>query len=1158
MFSEKFLPAGALAGLALLSACSSSDSTNPEVVSALQNLTTDPTGLTTVVSFSDSVGSLTASQFEADGGQTAQSATPAGNTYVVVWDQRVTPSHQVRVTGVENVAETFISVTTSDSSAPTFSVASATVTTGWGGDTINVQFSGPNVVAVGAEEPTNWQLRVSGLDIDLDSSSFLFNDVAQSLQITTDATSNVHSSFELIASNLVSVSDVAMPADPIAGSAAGDSVAPTLVSATQNLSEDEFGRVIDFVFSESMDPNFATQNANFSLGFPVTATSVSQLTETSIRATFADPVVPASDTVSLVNMLDAHGNAFAGGAVAISAGSVAANAYDGSPEVRTVSGLANDELIVVTTQALDPSTATDNTAWTLTVDSTPVDLTSLTFGYTLLTKTLEVEIPQDFINGDAFTLTPVSISDVDGESFSTPFSGTVAGDSVPPSISSVMQNRTVDPSGQSIDVRFQEDVDQTAAETTSNYTFSGGQTVLSATLQTDTQLVRVVLDAPGVPNLDTIDVAGVGDPAGNTMTPVATQPFFSSDTTQPSITSVTANGIEGIDNDTIEVVFDDNMVESDIIDPTKWTVESPESSPLDVTLATIAYDDNARTATLTFDGGDDINFQTGVGARVILTLMRDIGGNGLPADPFTTTPMVEANFPIVEAAWVYDAPSNNIVGLRFSEPIANSDDADSVYDLLDSGDNFVANPSSVTPHVDGFGADLTFGSVVTPGSNTLDIAGVTDAAGNSMFPSSSRPLSAENASEVALDGPSSALSAVLGERNDQIVVTLDSLPSGWGLENLDNFSLDSGGPLGLGFSSVTWDGGLNLTIQLEGSASPNLETGASYTVGIDNIISAQGIAQSSASTAVVTVAGDSVAPDLEAAGVTLDPQNAGTGVLIEFSEAMDPTGAVNTANFQIDGVNPDSVTQLGPRTVRAVLAAGVSAGELVDITLDDLAGNSGVLSQAISAADATAPLLGGLATATMVSGSGGDFIQIDFSEPVDPSASMDSSNYSLTMDAAPIDLTAAVFDYSSVGNVLTIELPAGTELQTGSTLQVTVSNQRDWSGNAMSTPSNITAVLGGDSTAPQITNAFVNTRFNPFGLTIDVKFDEDVNLIEVADFSNWSIDNGLSVVAAESMSSDAVRLTLDGTFVTGAQLSLTSFSDLAGNTTASQDIVPID
>jgi hypothetical protein len=464
----------------------------------------------------------------------------------------------------------------------------------------------------------------------------------------------------------------------------------------------------------------------------------------------------------------------------------------------------------------------------------------------------------------------------------------------------------------------------------------------------------------------------------------------------------------------------------------------------------------------------------------------------------------------------------------------------------------------VTPHADGFGVELAFGSVVTAGANTLSIEGVTDVAGNSMFPSSFRGISSEDSAEVGLVGGSSSLSAVFGERNDQIVVTFDRVPAGWGIEDVDNYTLDNGGALDLGVASVTWNGGTTVLIELDGAASPNLTTGDSYTLGIQNLTSAQGIVQSGPDTASVSVGGDVTAPAYEAGGVTLDPQNAGTGVLIEFSEAIDPLQAIDPLNFQIGGSNPDSVTQLGPRTVRAILGAGVTAGTTIDVTIDDLAGNTGVLSQAVAIADSTAPLLGGLATATMVSGVGGDFLQIDFNEPVDPTSALDSSNYSVTMDGAPLSLSSASFEYSSVGNLLTIELPDGIELQTGSTIQVTVASQRDWSGNTMSLPANINAVLGGDSTAPTIDNAFVNTRFNPFGLTIDVRFDEDVDQALAADVANWSIDSGFTVTAAETLAPNAVRLTIDGTYTTGAELTLTGFADLAGNTTASQSVVPTE
>ena len=68
------------------------------IASAVQDLTGDPEGTTTVIIYASTTGlaAATAANFAANGGQTAQSIVVAGSQVTVTWDLRVSPSSQVR------------------------------------------------------------------------------------------------------------------------------------------------------------------------------------------------------------------------------------------------------------------------------------------------------------------------------------------------------------------------------------------------------------------------------------------------------------------------------------------------------------------------------------------------------------------------------------------------------------------------------------------------------------------------------------------------------------------------------------------------------------------------------------------------------------------------------------------------------------------------------------------------------------------------------------------------------------------------------------------------------------------------------------------------------------------------------------------------------
>ncbi|MDP6370732.1 MAG: hypothetical protein QF615_14075, partial [Planctomycetota bacterium] len=285
-------------GLALcLAACSSSTTELPPasgiaLLGAEQDLSLDADGTVMLMTFDADAGPLGSANLACSGGQSALFVSQFGSAYQITWSDRVTPSHQVQVVGVAEVEETWHPVTTSDSSQPSWSVSSADQTAGMGGDSISISFSGPRVVPASVTAPTSWDLEINGVSMDLSDAAFVFTPASQSLDITLGAMTNLWSSYELSCGGGVSVADVTLDGSYQSGTASGDSSAPTLISANQNIIQDSYGSTVDFEFSEAMDPVFSTLLSNFRPSAPDFAVDVQQTADNILRVRFTGPVVP--------------------------------------------------------------------------------------------------------------------------------------------------------------------------------------------------------------------------------------------------------------------------------------------------------------------------------------------------------------------------------------------------------------------------------------------------------------------------------------------------------------------------------------------------------------------------------------------------------------------------------------------------------------------------------------------------------------------------------------------------------------------------------------------------------------------------------------------------------------------------------------------------
>ncbi len=1175
MTSGKSLRRAALSALILCLAvsCSSSNSSSSvdSITTTSQDLTLDPDGETTVITFgSDLPAGVVAANFATDGAHMALTVAVVGKVATVTWDARVSPSDQVKAVGISGVSETFSSVTSTDMAAPTFTVAGSQTVGALGSDDLTVTFSGARVVEAEAEDPTNWELRVNGTAMDLTGAVMTLNTATQVMTVDLPATANLHATFTFAATSLNSVADVSLASAPVAGAATGDLVVPTLVGGTavQNLAMSEYGLIVDFTFSEAVDPVFATQIANFSPAFPIFASSVTQPSDTVLRVGFTGPIIPGVNTITVTGVLDAHGNAFAGGSIAVTAGSTVANGYASTPTLSTVANEGGDNLVATFVQAFEPLSAENPANWSLVVDAVTIDLSTQNLTYDFNAKTLTIDLTADHDNGDSFTLMPAAGNaalDVDGQDFASMVTSAVSGEMVLPTVVSVTQNRSVDTTGKTLDVALSEDVDATAAQVPGNWAVTGGITVNTATLLSSKEVVRLVLDAAAIPGDVTVTASAVQDLAGNTMAVASGLAIVTTDGTAPIPSAAAASAIEGSDNDTLTVSFSDDMIASEVMTAANWTVQTPIGTDITEANTTIAYNAGSRTATMTFGASSGVNLRTGDDFNLTFTGLRDLGGNTISGTVLSGDVSAESRLPLLESVF-QDTGFTNQVHVRFSEPMDMLDDIFdattnptglTVYTLRDSGGSLRGTPQSVTPHADDLGATLTFGFLVAL-TDTLDVSGVIDLAGNSLFSVSMAAVIAEEAGTPTLDAGNSDFLVTSGEQNDSIVVAFDRPMSSWEILDPSKYVFKLGmTTIDLAHSEFSFDGDRTLTIDLNTPSAPDLATASSYDMTVSGLSSRQGVSISGTTAGTLNADGasDATNPMLVANSVIIDAANEATAVLIRMDEALDPTDAVDTSIITLNGVNPSAAVRVGGRTVRATFAS-VAAGQMLSTTMADLAGNAGVASVAVVAKDTTGPLLASVAGITR-SGLGLDEITVTFTEAVNPATALLTSNYTVTQSGSSVDISGSTMRLDSNNNRVHIELPASVDLVSALGVTVVTSGVTDVSGNAMSPAVNLSGVCTGDTTAPAFAESFVNLRANASSLMVDIRFSEDVDPVFAANAANYSSDGGQAVSAATLLRPDVVRLTLSAPMLSGEKIELNGLLDPAGNASAAIDTIPV-
>ena len=180
--------------------------------------------------------------------------------------------------------------------------------------------------------------------------------------------------------------------------------------------------------------------------------------------------------------------------------------------------------------------------------------------------------------------------------------------------------------GKVADIDFSEPLDPVTAEDANNYLIFGGARTVAALLdEDDPKKVWVAFGQALVPGETKILLRNLRDLAGNRM-PVKTDLTVASEEQEPpKVIRSQANAVSGVENDTVFVTFDEQIVGGDATKVDNYTVESPPGTAIDLTGCKITY--NAPTSTTTITLTKDVNLKTTQGYKVTVSNVRDVSGN---------------------------------------------------------------------------------------------------------------------------------------------------------------------------------------------------------------------------------------------------------------------------------------------------------------------------------------------------------------------------------------------------------------------------------------------------------------------------------------------------------------------------------------------------
>ncbi|MEM7518299.1 MAG: Ig-like domain-containing protein, partial [Planctomycetota bacterium] len=255
------------------------------------------------------------------------------------------------------------------------------------------------------------------------------------------------------------------------------------------------------------------------------------LNPTTVRLVFPTNTLPQVGQTIDMEFLDAAGNT---SGVITRAIAIADAVEPGLDDVAAVSvaGVGGDYLEIDWNESMDLTTALDLSNYAISTSAGAIDLTGAETRYFSDTQTVRISLPVTVDLDTALTVdfSISGVADATGNTLSgtAQLSKAVSGDMVPPSIENAFANLRFDATGRTVDVLFDEDIDETFVTTVLFWSTSGAANV-TAVEALSSNRVRLTLDAALLGG-DTISLGtGLEDAAGNAQTvanPLSIEPVL--------------------------------------------------------------------------------------------------------------------------------------------------------------------------------------------------------------------------------------------------------------------------------------------------------------------------------------------------------------------------------------------------------------------------------------------------------------------------------------------------------------------------------------------------------------------------------------------------------------------------------------------------------
>ncbi|MFT5057987.1 MAG: hypothetical protein ACI89E_000757, partial [Planctomycetota bacterium] len=758
-------------------------------------------------------------------------------------------------------------------------------------------------------------------------------------------------------------------------------------------------------------------------------------------------------------------------------------------------------------------------------------------------------------------------------------------------IQSVLQNRTNDPSGTTVDIRMVVPVTPATADLTTSWSASAGN-ILTATLQPDNRTVRLVMDTLVVPGDVTFGATagGVEDLLGNSFAlPVVGQILVADILTAPTATFAGVT-IAGADNDQLVATFNDMMIQAEVETVGNWSLEAPVGVSFDLTNATISYDTGSQMATVSLGAtvpgivGDANNLQTSDALQLTFSGIRNFSGVAEAGAALSGTASGDNTPPTIDSVWADGVAE--AVNVRFSEPVKAVIFADLYSGGIDSGARFQLTDADGVAAIAATGTITVTGDPVDGETMTFDDgAGATD-----IYEwDDDVTVTGGNISVTITTGDNNAmataLQAAIAGSGTAGITAVDAAPA----VTLTNNLAGTAGNVGIlgAPTSVTIAGmasGTDVTSNLATLEAANFaftadQTGVTVdydvvpTDGADTleIYGVQDLAgnQTFAVQTQAIVAEDATPPaiDAGATSVLVTEGERNDKVLVTFNQAMSPFNLTNPANYSAAPLDLtgatftiESSTEVGI-DFTSEAAANAQFGTAYTVTIVQNAGTPMYTEQGIVLGSDDAQVLAGsgdstaIATAAVYVGPVGapDTCILVFPEATNTAGSTVLTNYNIlgVNPTAIVQMTPRAY-----------ELTFPTQPAPADSLVVEVAAATDLGGTPAAGQANY-ALTGVDATAPTAT--FTATAVSGVGFdTFAVTFDESMDQTTALDAANYSYTVGGTLVSmtGATFSYDStnfrvnVALAATQNLMTGAATTLvmSNVTDISGNALTVQPV----